>query len=493
MKLKNKLICLLLCLVFVLPLSGCSNTDDAYIYFELPASPLTLDPQTASLNQELLVVKNIFEGLLRKNSKGEIICGAAESYSQNGLTYTFNIRKDAVWSNGEPVTSYDFAYALKRAVNPETKAPFVSRLFSIKGAKEIYEGKASKNTLGVTAQDSKTLTITLKEKDSLFLETLTTSIAMPCNEKFFTESAGKYGLFSDNILSNSSYKITRWRKDPFGIRLYKNEEYNGDFEAKNAAVFITCNPDEPVIEKLEKNSMDMAFIDSALTDNAKELGLKTEEYQNICWLMTFGNNFTKNMRTALSGLVGAEVFSNSLPVGYSAANSIFPSCISKNKSDLNVAVYDPENAKKIYLNEINLLENKKFPTDIILYYYDDGNVKNVVTDIVGHWQNNFSAFVNIESVSDSALLTSQLTEQTYAMTLFPISVDSPSIAEYLKKFGIEYNGETFKDIQNKLINSKNILPVMFQNTVIAYTPNLSEVYTELGNGYIDFSFIIKSE
>lgn len=493
MKLIYRLLCLLLCLVLLLPFTGCSDTSEAYIYFELPATPLTLDPQTASLDQELLIVKNIFEGLLRKNSKGEIVCGAAESYSKDGLTYTFKIRKDAVWSNGEPLTAEDFVFALKRAVSPETKAPFASRLFSISGAEEIYNGKKSADTLGVTAPDSNTLTINLKQEDPLFEETLTTSIAMPCNQAFFTESAGKYGLFSDNILSNSSYKITRWRKDPFGIRLYKNSSYNGEFTANNAAVFITCDKDETPLERLEKTSVDMAFIDCALTKDATALGLKTVEFQNICWVLTLGDNFTKDMRTALSRLVGGEVFSHSLKDGYSAAGSIFPSCVSGAGDGLNATVYDPESAKKLYLKEVEALENKKFPTDIILYYYDDGNVKNIVTDIVGHWQSKFSAFVNIESVSAASLLTPQLTDQTYAMSLFPVSVDSGSVGEYLKKFGVDYNGEDLKEIQRNILKSENIVPVMFQNTVIAYSPYLSDVSTEFGNGYVDFSFIIKIE
>lgn len=492
MNLKQRLTAVILCLIMLLGLSGCYDSGEAYIYFELSETPLTLDPQTASTEQELIIVKNIFEGLLRKDSDGKIACGVAESYSKNGLVYSFKLRENAVWSNGDPVTAYDFEFALQRAVSPETEAPFASRLFCIKGAEEIHSGKADKSTLGVKAVNSKELTVTLKTDDTQFPETLTTSVAMPCNEAFFTESAGKYGLLAENILSNSSYKITRWRKDPFGIRLYRNDSYTGSFSAKNAAVFITCDTKTEVIEKLGKGSIDLAFIDCSLTEQAQQLGLKTESFQNICWIMTLGSNFTKNMRTALSGLVGSEVFSGSLPVGYSPAYSIYPSCISSNEA-LKASVYDPENAKRLYLNEIELLDGKKFPTDIILYYYDDSGIKGAVTDIVGHWQSNFSAFVNIEAVTDSSLLTSQLTEQTYAMTLFPVSADCPSAAEYLEKFGIKYNGEDLKGIQDKITQSKNILPVMYQDTVIAYSPDLSELHTQLGNGYIDFSFIVKSE
>ena len=86
MKFKIKVISLMLSLLFLLPTTGCSDTMDAYIYFELPTVPATLDPQTASTDSELLIIRNIQEGLLRKNEKGEIICGIAEGYEKNGLT-----------------------------------------------------------------------------------------------------------------------------------------------------------------------------------------------------------------------------------------------------------------------------------------------------------------------------------------------------------------------------------------------------------------------
>ncbi len=493
MRFKTKLLTLLLAVVFVFQLTACSDTKDAYIYFELPELPTTLDPQTASTDSELLIIRNIHEGLLRKNAEGEITTGIAKSYKKDGLTYTFKLRKDAKWSNEEKITANDFVFAFKRAVDPETKAPFVTRLFCIKGAKEINNGKASLKTLGVTAPDDYTLKITLAYDDEAFLENLTTSVAMPCNESFFYQTKGKYGLFADDILSSGSYKLTRWRKESFGIRLYKNKLYKGFAKAQNAAVFITCNTKESALEKLQKNSIDIAFIDSALTVEAQNSDLKTAEFQNICWFLTLGKDFTANMRKSLAMMVGGDVYAANLPCGYTTATSIFPSALNTGASATGMTAYDITSAKKLYLEEIERYEDKKFPSDAVLYYYDNGNIKNVVTDIVGHWQSNLSAFVNIEATSDSSLLTSQLTEQTYKMALFPIRADSVNIAEYLKKFGVSYNGGDLTKVQTEVLKSNGIIPIMFQNTVISYSPALSSVYAEHGNGYIDFAFIVKTE
>ena len=127
----KKIISLILCLCVILTVVGCSSTDDEYLYFELPKTPSTLDPQTASEDSELLIVKNCYEGLLRKDKEGKAVLGAAESFKKQGLTYTFKLRDDAKWSNGEKLTAFDFEFALKRALSSETKAPFASRLYAI--------------------------------------------------------------------------------------------------------------------------------------------------------------------------------------------------------------------------------------------------------------------------------------------------------------------------------------------------------------------------
>lgn len=475
---------------------GCkADYHDAYIYFELPEKPVTVDPQTASSESELLVVRNTFEGLLRKNESGAIICGAAASYNADGLNYTFKLRQDAVWSNGTPVTAGDFVFALRRAVEPATASPFVSELFSISGAQDIYNGKLPSEQLGVTAVDDYTLKISLCREDSGFENTLTTSVAMPCNEEFFNKSVGKYGLDVENTISNGSYVLKKWNKEDFGIRLYRNEQYNGTAKALNGAVFLSCNDEKTPMQLLSKNSVDMAFISSADEATAKETGLTTKSFENTCWFLTFSADVPQNVRLAFEKLMGAEVYGKSLKNGYRAADSVFPSAFAQSGTAPvgGIVGYDLEGGKNLFSNALNKMPDKKFPSDIKLYYYDDGNIKSVVTAIVGHWQNNLGAYVNIESVSSPDLLISQLTEQTYSMAFFPVTSKNGVLAEYLKNFGVAYNGESQEEIQQRLLKGNNIIPVVFSNTTLAYSGTLGSVYISGENGYIDFAYIIKHE
>ncbi len=490
---KKRVLCLITVIILIFTCVGCNRTDDAYLYFELPQLPTTFDPQTAETDSELIVVRNIFEGLMRIDEKGMVVPSAAESFTKNGLTYTFKIRKDAIWSNGDKVTAQDFVFGLKRALNPKTKAPFATRLYSIKNAANIHKGKMALSKLGVTAIDQETLKITLSQNDNKFLENLTTSVAMPCNEYFFNESAGKYGLFSENIISNGSYRLSKWNKEVFGIRIYKNEEYTGKFEAKNAAVFITCNNDIAVTQKLKENDIDISFIDSSQSDEMIKSGFKTANCQNICWFLTMNKDLSYSMRTALLKLVGNEVYNDSLKTGYTKATSLYPNVFKGKFSSKGITAYNLKDGTNRYTQIVKNFKDNKFPSDVKLYYFDNPVIKSIITDIVGHWQNNLSAFVNIEAVSSDVDLESQLKKQTLDMAVFPVKIDGSNYSEYLKKFGINYKDENLTQTQYKILRSKNITPLLFQNTTLCYSPAIQEIYTTNGNGFIDFSFIVKND
>lgn len=491
MNIYKQVLALLLSVIFIIGLTACNGSDKSYIYFTLTEPPSTLDPQTAKTDTELMLVRNIFEGLLRKDENGKIVCGAAESYKKDGLVYTFKLKKDIIWSNEIPVTAHDFVFALKRAVNPKTAAPYAKRLSGIKNAEAILKGKKNTNELGVKALDKHTLQIELTKNDENFEETLTTAIAMPCNEAFFYSTSGKYGIEKETTLSNGSYRLAKWGKEIFGIRLYRNDYYKGDFRAKNAAVFLTLSGEQTPLELLKSEDADIAFINASEIDAAKATGLNTVSYNSTCWYLTISDGFSKDIRKALISLANPKIFSKSLTTGYYPATSIYPKIIHSNTIKNGMPSYNLKNAKKLFADAVDKLKDKKFPTDVVLYYYDDGVSKNVVTDIVGHWQNQLGAFVNIESVSSPSILTSQLKDQTYALTIFSLSANSSNVDEYLQNFGINYKDESLSKTQQKLLKSKNIVPLMTQDTIIAYGNELRNVILSNGNCCIDFAYIIK--
>ncbi len=108
------------------------------------SEPESLDPHKTSTVNEAHILRDLFEGLVMPDARGELIPGAAESWtvSDDGTVYTFKLREDAVWSNGDPVTAEDFVYALGRLENPETGAEYASMLYVIKNAEAVNSGEA---------------------------------------------------------------------------------------------------------------------------------------------------------------------------------------------------------------------------------------------------------------------------------------------------------------------------------------------------------------
>src|SRR6266481_6243381 len=189
------------------------------------AEPETLDPHKTSTINEHNILLNLFEGLMVLDPSGNVAPGVAESFqvSEDGLTYTFRLRANARWSNGEPVTAADFVYSLRRIEDPKTHSQYAEVLYPIKNAQEVNTGKAALTELGVAAVDARTVQITLKAPTPYFLQLLTHQTSLPVNEKAVTRF-GEEWLKPSNIVSNGAYKLDDVKPNSH-IRIVKNPNY----------------------------------------------------------------------------------------------------------------------------------------------------------------------------------------------------------------------------------------------------------------------------
>lgn len=479
----------LLFAVFCLSFCGCKKDySENYVYFDVLSEPKSLDPQTAATDEELMIVRNIFEGLLRKNEKGEIVNGACSSYSVNGLELTFNLRENAVWSDGTELTADDFVFGFRRAVTPNVKATFADRLLCIKNAKSILEGSLPSESLGIKADGKYVLKITLETADEYFLDTLTTSVCMPCNEEFFKSTVGQYGLNAKCIIGNGSYFLRKWNPDDFGIRLYRNEEYRGDFAAKNAAVFISNKKDKTPYESFSNESVDCAFIDSAEIDNTLKSGVNRKSISNKVWFMTVSPQVDERLREAFIKAFSEDIYEKTLPTGFSKAVSIYPPIIKDGSSISIPPRYNLEEAKAIFSDVLKTFDDKKFPSTTLIYYENEA-ILPTIKAILGHWQKNLSAFINISPAKHPEELKNQLTDKNLDFALFFVTAKSLNPKEYLKYFGKD--SYDLNSVQGELLSDNTLIPVAFEDTNICYSESISELYIENENGYIDFSFVVK--
>ena len=154
-----------------------ASADGVTLRLSTTAEPTTLDPNLAEDYYSITPIEQMFLGLTNINNEtAEIEPELAESWetSEDGLTWTFNLRDDAVWSDGKPVTAQDVEYSVKRAIKPETASPYAYVLYIIKNAKAINQTAVPTDTydidtLGVTAIDEHTVQFTLEAPASYFL------------------------------------------------------------------------------------------------------------------------------------------------------------------------------------------------------------------------------------------------------------------------------------------------------------------------------------
>ena len=133
----KKIVAFILILSMIFVLSSC-NKEQIFRY-DMGASPKNLDPQMAHDTASQIVLKHTMQGLVKEDENGNIVCDAAENYevSNNDTVYTFTLKENLKWSNGENVTAKDFEFALKRIFLKETSTPNKSSFLCIKNAQSI--------------------------------------------------------------------------------------------------------------------------------------------------------------------------------------------------------------------------------------------------------------------------------------------------------------------------------------------------------------------
>ncbi len=175
------------------------------------------------------VVRQMFDGLTTTDVNGNTIPAVAESWeTKDNKVWTFKLR-DSKWSNGDPVTADDFVYAWQRGVDPKTAASYSNYLSNARvlNAKEITEGKAKPETLGIKALDDKTLEITLSEPVPYFPDMLTYSVTKPLPRKV-VEKYGDKWTDPANIVVNGAYKLKEWKVNDKIVLERNPTYYNND-------------------------------------------------------------------------------------------------------------------------------------------------------------------------------------------------------------------------------------------------------------------------
>lgn len=243
----------------------------------------TMDPSKATDVSSFTVMNNTMEGLTRIDKDGKVEPGVAESWevSEDGLTWTFKLRKDSKWSNGDPVTAKDFEYSWKRTLNPETASEYGYIMDDIVGAKEAAD-KGS-DGVGVKAVDDYTLEVKLNRKVSYFPELVSFQVFFPQNQKFVESQGEKYGTTADAQLYNGPFTLTSWKtEDQYAMT--KNPDYwNKDIVKLDTINTKVVKETSASVNLYEDGQIDRCLLDSDYVDKYKD----SKELHNYGQASTF--------------------------------------------------------------------------------------------------------------------------------------------------------------------------------------------------------------
>ena len=216
----------LLGLPWLLLLSGCGSVPRADLVLCNGAEPQTLDPALVSGQLEGRICAALYEGLTRRDARGKSIPGAAKSWtvSPDGKTYTFTLRPQMKWSNGDPVTAEDFRYSWVRALNPATGSPYAEILFFIRGAEDFQAGRAPAESVEVAAPDPLTLVVHLKNPVPFFPSLASFTTYLPVH-RATVEKHGDRWTRPEHWVGNGPYQLKSWRVND-RVSLEKNPSYH---------------------------------------------------------------------------------------------------------------------------------------------------------------------------------------------------------------------------------------------------------------------------
>lgn len=189
------------------------RAQSSTLRISMEEDPLTLDPRRVRDLGTATVIHMLYEGLMRSQKEGQPTLAVAEDViiSSDQKTYTFKLRP-SFWSNGQPVTAEDFEQTWKSLLDPNFPSPNAYQLYVIRGAQAAKEGKASRDQIGVHAQDNSTLIVELEQPVPYFLHLLATHFFYPVHMSLREQAADASLLPNSQILTNGPFKLESWSR-----------------------------------------------------------------------------------------------------------------------------------------------------------------------------------------------------------------------------------------------------------------------------------------
>ncbi len=326
---------------------------------------------------------NVFESFYRLGKNGQPAAGLAKSgtVSKDGKTWTFKLRSNAKWSNGEKITAQDFVYSWRRTINPKTASPYAYLFSGIKNADEIIAGKKSPSSLGIKALNQETVQVKLNQPIAYFKVLMAYPLFGPQNEAFIKKTGKKYATSSKYMLYSGPFKITGWKGTNDTWSFVKNNQYWDKQAVKLSKIsYQVVKTTNTGYQLYQQGKLDLTPLSSEQVKQLKKnKDFKTYPYSYVAFL---AYNFqakdatvkkalnNKNIRLALSlsldrKILTSKVFGDgsSVPTGLVASGLAYDPAnkedFAKEQKVANTVDYNEKLAEKYWKTGLKELGLKK--------------------------------------------------------------------------------------------------------------------------------------
>lgn len=277
--------------------------------------PTGLNTLTSTYAIEFSLFKHMYENLVTLDDDDNTVPGAAESwdYDEDTLTYTFHLRKDGVWTNGDPVTAKDFEFAWSQALNPDVASDYAYFLYFIKNAEKYFNGEVTWDEVGVKVVDDYTLEVTLEQPTPYALFLFSFGTLAPINQRFYEAvGADLYSTEAQYFCTNGPFALTEWSHND-KIVMQKNDAWHGaaDVEVEEIDWKIITDANAALSSFLAGDLDMVGLATGELIKQATAAGATIQSYTDgTAFYIYFNNNdqylSNVNLRRALFNAIDEQ-------------------------------------------------------------------------------------------------------------------------------------------------------------------------------------------
>ena len=344
-----------------------------------------LDQQTAVFATSFELIGNMVDGLMQMADDGSVqkaIC-KEETVSADGLHYTFKLRDDVYWSNGEQVTAHDFVYGWQRAIDPATNSEYafmISDIAQIKNATAIQAGQMEPNQLGVRATDDFTFEVELQVPVSYFDQLLYFCTFYPANQAFVEKCGDKYATSPQTCLANGAFILTEYSMNGKSISYIKNTAYYDASKVKLAGLhYEVLNDGNEALRKYQSGQLDFVELSGDAVEKMKNDPDFRPVDSGFLYYITFNfddKNFAnKNLRRAFNLAIDRERVVKEMADGSAAAYAAIPRGFAFSQSGADFTpkgvefpescAYNPAQAKAFFEAAVRELGTSSFNLELL--------------------------------------------------------------------------------------------------------------------------------